>query len=141
MKIVVLKFGGTSVGSIDRIKNVAKIVISYLKKRRKVIVISSAMGGETNKLINLTKKISSNFISSEYDTVVAAGEQISCSLIAGRLNDQGYVSRSWLGWQVPIFTDGNYSHSRIVSVKKKKYPKFFKERRSSNYSRFSRYKF
>ncbi len=127
MKIVVLKFGGTSVGSIDRIKNVAKIVISYLKKRRKVIVISSAMGGETNKLINLTKKISSNFISSEYDTVVAAGEQISCSLIAGRLNDQGYVSRSWLGWQVPIFTDGNYSHSRIVSVKKKNILNFLKK--------------
>ena len=129
MKIVVLKFGGTSVGSIDRIKNVAKIVISYLKKRRKVIVISSAMGGETNKLINLTKKISSNFISSEYDTVVAAGEQISCSLIAGRLNDQGYVSRSWLGWQIPIITRGSHRNSFIDKVKPDKIIGDFKNKK------------
>ena len=57
MKIVVLKFGGTSVGSIEKIKNIAKIIISYLKKRNKVIVVSSAMSGETNKLVNLTKQI------------------------------------------------------------------------------------
>ena len=61
MKIVVLKFGGTSVGSIDRIKNITKIVISYLKKGYKVIVVSSAMSGDTNKLIKFTKLISSNF--------------------------------------------------------------------------------
>ena len=61
MKIVVLKFGGTSVGSIDRIKNVVKIIISYLKKKYKVIVISSAMSGETNRLIGLTKKNSEKF--------------------------------------------------------------------------------
>ncbi len=113
MKIVVLKFGGTSVGSAERIKNVAKIVTSYLKKKFKVIVVSSAMGGETNRLVNLSKEISSNFTSSEYDTLVAAGEQISCSLIAGRLNDQGHFSRSWLSWQIPILTTGNYSYSRI----------------------------
>ena len=115
MKIVVLKFGGTSVGSIQRIKNVAKIVISYLKKRFKVIVISSAMSGETNKLVKLTKQISDNFSPSEYDAIVATGEQISSSLIAGRLNDKGYISRSWLAWQVPIFTTGDYSHSRIIN--------------------------
>ena len=79
MKIVVLKFGGTSVGSIKRIKNVSKIVISYLKKRYKVIVVSSAMSGETNKLVKLTKQISNNFISSEYDPIVSAGEQVSCA--------------------------------------------------------------
>ena len=119
MKIVVLKFGGTSVGSIERIKNVSKIIISYLKKRYKVIAVSSAMSGETNKLVKLTKKISNNFISSESDSVLATGEQIACSLLAGRLNDQGYLSRSWLGWQIPIFTQGKHSYSRIFNIKKK----------------------
>ena len=127
MKIVVLKFGGTSVGSAERIKNVAKIVTSYLKKKFKVIVVSSAMGGETNRLINLSKEISSNFTSSEYDTLVAAGEQISCSLIAGRLNDQGHLSRSWLSWQIPILTTGNYSYSKIESIYKKIIINFLKK--------------
>ncbi len=127
MKIVVLKFGGTSVGSIDRVKNVVKIVISYLKRRYKVIVVSSAMSGETNNLIKLSKKISNNFIASEYDTLVAAGEQISCSLIAGRLGGLGYNSRSWLGWQVPIITMGNHSHSRIININKKNILNFLKK--------------
>ncbi len=126
MKIVVLKFGGTSVGSIDRIKNAVKIIINYLKKSYKVIVVSSAMSGETNKLIRLSKKISNNFTSSEYDALVSAGEQISCSLIAARLNDQGYSARSWQGWQVPIYTTGNYSYSRIVNIYKKNIFKFLK---------------
>ena len=124
MKIVVLKFGGTSVGSIQRIKNVAKISISYLKKNYKIIVVSSAMKGETNKLVKLTKQISNNFLPSEYDSILATGEQVACALIAGRLNDQGYLSRSWLGWQIPIFTHGKYSHSRIVNINKKNILKF-----------------
>ncbi len=127
MKIVVLKFGGTSVGSIERIKNVAKIVISYLKKKYKVIVVSSAMSGETNKLIKLSKQISNNFIPSEYDTIVATGEQVACSLIAGRLNHKGYLARSWLGWQIPIFTSGDYSYSRIVNINKNNILKFLKK--------------
>ena len=86
MKIVVLKFGGSSVGTVDRIKKVASIVISYVKKRYKVIVISSAMSGVTNDLAKKSKKISNNFISSEYDVLVSSGEQMSCALIAGRLN-------------------------------------------------------
>ncbi len=127
MKIVVLKFGGTSVGSVERIKNVAKIVISYVKKRYKVIVVSSAMSGETNKLINLSKKISNNFIPSEYDSLVSTGEQISCSLIAGKLSDLGFLSRSWLGWQIPIHTSGKYSYSRIINLNTKNILKFLKE--------------
>tara|TARA_Y100000590_G_scaffold307794_1_gene347508 strand:+ start:22 stop:1236 length:1215 start_codon:yes stop_codon:yes gene_type:complete len=127
MKIVVLKFGGTSVGSVERIKNITKIIIRYLKKRYKVIVVSSAISGETNKLVKLTKQISGNFTPSEYDSIVATGEQISCSLIAGRLNDRGYLSRSWLGWQVPILTVGNHSHSRIVNVNKKNILRFLRK--------------
>ena len=127
MKIVVLKFGGTSVGSIDRIKNVAKIIVNYSKQGYKVIVISSAMSGETNKLVQLTKKISNNFTASEYDNVLATGEQVACSLIAGRLNHLGHFSRSWLSWQVPIITSGNYSYSRITQMKKSNILKFIRK--------------
>ena len=89
MKIVVLKFGGTSVGTIDRIKKIAEIITQY-KKKYKVIVLSSAMSGVTNNLVSKSKKISKNFSDSEYDVLVSAGEQMSCSLIAGRLLDKGF---------------------------------------------------
>ena len=124
MKIVVLKFGGTSVGTVDRIKKVANIIIGYVKKNYRIIVVSSAMSGVTNDLIKKSKKISNNFISSEYDTLVSSGEQMSCALIAGRLNHLGYKSQSWMGWQVPILTEGNYSSSRIIQIYKKKINKF-----------------
>ena len=118
MKIIVLKFGGTSVGTIERIKKVAGIITNYIKKNYKVIVISSAMTGVTNDLINKSKKISKNFPSSEYDVLVSVGEQISCSLIAGKLIDKGYKSRSWLAWQVPIITEGVHKFSRINKIYK-----------------------
>ena len=126
MKIVVLKFGGTSVGSIDKIKSVAKIISNHVNKKKKVIVVSSAMSGVTNDLINKTKKISNNFSSSEYDVLVSSGEQISCALISGRLNHIGIKSRSWLSWQVPIFTEGVYKKSRIVNVFKNRLLKYLK---------------
>ena len=109
MKIVVLKFGGTSVGTIDRIKKVAKIITSYVKKKYKVIVISSAMSGKTNDLIKKSNNISNNFNPEEYDALLASGEQISCALIAGRLNHIGYKSRSWMSWQIPILSEGRHS--------------------------------
>jgi len=126
MKIVVLKFGGTSVGSVDRIKNVSNIIISYIKKKYRVIVATSAMSGVTNDLVKKSEQISSNFNPEEYDVLVSAGEQMSCSLIAGRLNHLGYKSRSWLGWQVPILTTGNYSSSRIKNIYKKNIVKYLK---------------
>ena len=126
MKIVVLKFGGTSVGSTDRIKKVSKIIISYVKKNYKVIVASSAMSGATNELIKKSKEISNNFTKDEYDVLVSAGEQISCSLISGRLNHLGYKSRSWLGWQIPIFTKGDHSSARIQNINKKNILKYLK---------------
>ncbi len=116
MKTVVLKFGGTSVGSIDKIKKVCKIIASYKKKKNKVLVISSAMSGVTNELVNKSKLISNNFDKAEYDTLVSTGEQVSCALIAGRLNHIGYKSRSWMSWQIPIITDGPYSAARINKV-------------------------
>ena len=119
MKIVVLKFGGTSVGTIDRIKKVADIITKYAKKKYKVIVLSSAMSGVTNDLVNKSKKISKNFSDSEYDVLVSAGEQMSCSLIAGKLIDKGYKSRSWMAWQIPIKTVGIHKFSRINEIYKK----------------------
>ena len=126
MKIVVLKFGGTSVGTVERIKKVANIITSYIKKRYKVIVVSSAMSGVTNDLVKKSKKLSNNFNLSEYDVLVSSGEQMSCALISGRLNHIGYKSQSWMGWQVPILTEGNHSLSRIVKIYKKRIINFIK---------------
>ena len=126
MKIVVLKFGGTSVGSINRIKKVAKIISRYVKSKKKVIVVSSAMSGVTNDLIAKTTKISENFSPSEYDTIVSSGEQISCALISGRLNHIGIKSRSWLSWQVPIYTQGNHKKSRITNIPKSRIINYLK---------------
>ena len=119
MKIIVLKFGGTSIGSIHRIKKVARIVKSYTKKY-KVIILSSAMSGTTNKLIDMSKKISDNFADNEYDTLVSAGEQISCSLLAGQLIANGIQARSQMAWQIPIITEGQHKYSRIKYIYKKR---------------------
>ena len=127
MKIVVLKFGGTSVGSIKRINKVAEIVLSYIKKKYKVIVVSSAMSGITNDLIKKSKEISQNFNKEEYDVLVSSGEQMSCSLIAGRLNHLGYNSRSWMGWQIPIITNEVHTSSRIIDIYKSKILNYIKK--------------
>ena len=127
MKIVVLKFGGTSVGTINKIKKVAEIIVSYKKKKYNVIVVSSAMSGVTNELIKKSLEISANFSEAEYDVLVSSGEQMSCSLLAGRLIDRGYKSRSWLSWQIPIITDGDHKNSRINKVNRNKILKYLKE--------------
>ncbi len=120
MKIVVLKFGGTSVGSIDRIKKVVDLIINYTKKKYKVIVVTSAMSGVTNDLVNKSKKLSNNFSNAEYDVLVSSGEQVACALIAGRLIHKGFNSRSWMGWQIPIITNDKHKYSKIFQVNKKK---------------------
>ncbi len=127
MKTVVLKFGGTSVGSIDRIKKVCKIIAAYKKKKNRVLVISSAMSGVTNELVKKSKQISNNFSRSEYDTLVSTGEQVSCALIAGRLNHDGFKSRSWVSWQLPIITDGPYSGARINKIITKELNNYVKQ--------------
>ena len=127
MKIVVLKFGGTSVGTIAKIKKVAEIIKQYRKKKFSVIVVSSAMSGVTNGLIKKSKSISSDFVSHEYDTLVSSGEQVACSLIAGRLNHLGIKSRSWMAWQIPILTSGQYKNSRIVKIYTNKIIRYLKE--------------
>ena len=126
MKIIVLKFGGTSVGTVDRIKNVANIITSYIKKKYRVIVVSSAMSGVTNDLIRKSEKISNDFDVQELDVLLSTGEQIACSLLAGRLRHLGYTSRSWLAWQIPIITSGDYNSSRIININKNKIHKYLK---------------
>ena len=126
MKIVVLKFGGTSVGTIERIKKVAEIISSYVKQKYKVIVVSSAMSGVTNDLVKKSKEISSNFSDAEYDVLVSSGEQVACSLIAGRLIHKGYKARSWLAWQIPIYTENNHKFSRINQINKTKILRYLK---------------
>ena len=127
MKIIVLKFGGTSVGTLKKIAKVAKIITTYVKKKYRVIVVSSAMSGVTNELLSKTKKISQNFPNDEKDVILSTGEQISCALIAGKLIELGFKSRSWLGWQLPIVTKGNYSSSRIVKIQKSKIINYLKK--------------
>jgi len=127
VKTVVLKFGGTSVGTIEKIKKAADIIKNYKKKKYKVIVVSSAMSGVTNELINKSKNVSKNFSDTEYDVLVSSGEQVSCSLIAGRLIHLGLKSRSWLAWQIPIFTNGDHKNSRIHQVNKNKILNYVKE--------------
>ena len=127
MKIVVLKFGGTSVGTTKKIKKVVEIIASYKKKNYKVIVISSAMSGVTNDLIKKSSEISDDFSDSEHDVLVSSGEQMACSLIAGGLIHKGYKSRSWLSWQVPIITVGPYKNSRINQISKNKIINYLKD--------------
>ena len=127
MKIVVLKFGGTSVGTIKKIKNVAKIVKDYKKKKYNIIVVSSAMSGVTNDLITKSKEICQNFPDTEYDVLLSSGEQVACSLIAGSLINDGFKSRSWLAWQIPIVTNGPNKNSRIQQINKKKIIDYLKK--------------
>jgi|TARA_Y200000002_G_scaffold324455_1_gene286090 aspartate kinase len=127
MKIVVLKFGGTSVGTIEKIKKIAEIIRSYKQKNYNIIVVSSAMSGVTNELVQKSKKISSNFSETEYDVLLSSGEQIACSLIAGSLINKGLKSRSWLAWQIPIITNSLHKNSRIISINKKRIMKYLKE--------------
>jgi len=127
MPLIVLKFGGTSVGSCDKIIKVAKLVKQYYDQKNKVIVVSSAMSGATDDLIKKSKKISNTFEKSEQDVLVSTGEQITCSLLAGALIDLGLKSRSWLSWQLPILTEGSHTSSRIKKINIKEVLSFIKK--------------
>jgi aspartate kinase len=112
----VLKFGGTSVGTIERILHVAKIIKKEFVAGNEVIAIVSAMSGRTNELLEQSKAISKNFIKRELDVLLTSGEQVTSALLAGALNDLGINSKSWLNWQVPILTEGEHTNARIVNM-------------------------
>ena len=112
----VLKFGGTSVGTIERILHVAKIVKKEHSAGNELIIIVSAMSGKTNELIDYSKSISTNFDKRELDVLLSSGEQVTSALLAGALIELGIKSKSWLNWQIPILTEGEHSNSRIVNL-------------------------
>ena len=117
MLINVLKFGGTSVANLKRIENVVKIVEKRIKDNSsKIILVVSAMSGVTNELIKEFKKIRNEISDPEYDVIVSTGEQSSSALISSLLNKKKIESRSLLGWQIPILTDGNHSKARIIKI-------------------------
>ena len=118
MKIKVLKFGGTSVGSVEAIKRSANIICDWSKKS-KVIVVLSAMSGETDRLINLTKSFSKSPNPVDFDNAISTGENLSCALMSIYLNNQKTKSKSLHSWQIPIMTSSEHMKSRILSINKK----------------------
>ena len=115
-----MKFGGTSLGDITRIKSAAMKIKSEISKGMSVVVVVSAMSGTTNKLIELVNDISKSFDPSEYDTVVSTGEQVSSGLLAIALQAIGLNGKSWSGWQIPIITDQYFSKASINEIKTEK---------------------
>ena len=116
MARLVLKFGGTSVADLERIRNVARHVKREVDAGHQVAVVVSAMAGETNKLVGLCREASALHDAREYDTVVSAGEQVTSGLLAIVLQDLGVDARSWQGWQIPLRTDAQHGAARIDAI-------------------------
>ena len=116
MALIVQKFGGTSVGDLDRIRNVATRVKSEVDAGHQVAVVVSAMAGTTNQLVSWARDIGPIHDAREYDTIVATGEQVTVGLLAIALQNLGIDARSWLGWQIPIHTDDVHGAARIDSI-------------------------
>ena len=123
----ILKFGGTSVGTIDRIQHVAKIIKSEYDAGNQIITVISAMAGKTNELIKYSKSISHEFDKRELDVLLSSGEQISCALLTGALINLKVKARSYMNWQIPILTEGDHSNARIINVNTSKINKFIKD--------------
>ncbi len=116
MSRIVMKFGGTSVGDIARIKNVAGRIKAEVEAGHEVAAVVSAMAGQTNQLIDWTRETSMLHDAREYDAVVSSGEQVTVGLLALALQQMGVSARSWLGWQVPIRTDDVHGSARILGI-------------------------
>ena len=116
MALIVQKYGGTSVGSIDRIKNVARRVARYQREGHQLVVVVSAMSGETNRLLALAKELSPNPNPRELDVVAATGEQVTIGLLAIALEEMGLKARSYTGGQVRLLTDSAFTKARILAI-------------------------
>ncbi len=123
----VLKFGGTSVGTIERIQHVAEIIKKEHSAGNKLIAIVSAMAGKTNELIKLSSQISEDFDKRELDVLLSSGEQVTCALLSGALIKKNVKAKSLLNWQIPILTDGDHSNSRIINMNVEKINKYLDE--------------
>ena len=124
----ILKFGGTSVGNIERIQHVANIVKKEQTMGNKVVVVVSAMAGKTNELIKLSREISDKFSEREYDVLLSSGEQVTSALLAGALIKINVKAKSFLNWQIPILTDGEHANARIINMHVEKINKYLDER-------------
>jgi aspartate kinase len=120
MALIVHKYGGTSMGSVERIKNVARRVAKWRAAGHQVVVVPSAMSGETNRLLGLAKDIAAQPDARELDMLASTGEQASVALLAIALQDIGQPARSYTGWQVPVRTDSSYTKARITSIDDKR---------------------
>jgi len=116
MALIVHKYGGTSMGSVERIKNVAKRVAKWHRAGHQIVVVPSAMSGETNRLLGMAKEISAQPDPRELDMIASTGEQVSVGLLAIALHAEGIDARSYTGWQVPVKTDSAYTKARIQSI-------------------------
>jgi len=116
MARIVMKFGGTSVGSLERIRNVAQRVKREAENGNEVAVVVSAMSGETNRLVGLCEEAASLYDLREYDVVVSSGEQVTIGLLSIVLQSMGVAARSWLGWQLPVRTSDAHGSARIQAV-------------------------
>ncbi|MBF0143853.1 MAG: aspartate kinase [Magnetococcales bacterium] len=116
MSLIVQKFGGTSVKTLDRIRNVARMAIAEHRAGHQVVVTVSAMAGETNRLVALVEGLGPSWSEREYDVVVSAGEQVAIGLLAIAIESLGVPARSYLGWQVRFLTDSAHGKARIVNV-------------------------
>jgi aspartate kinase len=116
MARIVMKFGGTSVADLDRIRNVAKRVKAEIDNGNEVAVVVSAMAGTTNQLVTWCQSLSPMFDAREYDAVVSTGEQVTAGLLAIALQELGQEARSWQGWQIAVETDGQHGKARIQSI-------------------------
>jgi aspartate kinase len=116
MSLIVQKFGGTSVGSTDRIKNVAKRVAHYRREGHRIVVVVSAMSGETNRLLGLAKELSASPDPRELDVIAATGEQVTIGLLAIALKEMGIPAKSYTGGQVRVLTDSAYTKARILEI-------------------------
>ncbi|MDD3028963.1 MAG: aspartate kinase [Alphaproteobacteria bacterium] len=116
MSLIVMKFGGTSVGDVERIKKAAEKVVSEIQQGHKVAVVVSAMAGVTDRLEGYCSTMASQTDYSEHDAVVSAGEQVTAGLMALALQRHGYKARSWQGWQLGLHTDAFYGKARIKDI-------------------------
>ena len=112
----VLKFGGTSVGSIQRIIHASKIIKKEHDKGNKILVVVSAMAGTTNNLVAHSESISKKFNKRELDVLLTSGEQVTSALMAGALSQLGVKAKSWMNWQIPIITEGENTNARIIKI-------------------------
>ena len=116
MALIVHKYGGTSMGSTERIRNVAKRVAKWVRAGHQIVVVPSAMSGETNRLLGLAKELSDRPSERELDMIASTGEQVSVGLLAIALQAEGMQSVSYAGWQVPVKTDSSFTKARIESI-------------------------